>query len=335
MTAGDPPPGLVILIPVFNDWSSLVTLLVALDRVLGECGTEARLLVVDDGSTEPIPSALLDFRPSAIGRVELLSLRRNLGHQRAIAIGLAHLDAEAPIDGPDRFTAVLIMDGDGEDAPADVPRLLAALGQGGGQALVFAERTWRSERLAFRVSYRIYKLVHFLLTGMTLRVGNFSVIPRALVSRLVVVSDLWNHFPAAAHKARLPIQLVPTRRASRIAGQSKMNFTALVIHGLSAVSAFGDRVGVRLLGAILGFGGLALFGLAAMLVLRATRPATPIPTWALLGGGLAVLTSVQLLVVALAFVFTLLSGREGSSFLPVRDFHYFVGSVTTLHPGRA
>ena len=67
-----------------------------LDRVLGSGAIEADVLVVDDGSTQPFdPSGLgHDFR--AIRRVEVLHLRRNLGHQRAIAIGLAFVEAERP-----------------------------------------------------------------------------------------------------------------------------------------------------------------------------------------------------------------------------------------------
>ena len=83
----------------------------------------------------------LDLR--AIGRVEVLHLRRNLGHQRAIAIGLAFVEAERP-----RCRAVVLMDSDGEDAPEDVPRLVARCEQEGRRKIVFAERTKRSESAA-------------------------------------------------------------------------------------------------------------------------------------------------------------------------------------------
>ena len=73
----------------------------------------------------------------------MLRLRRNLGHQRAIAIGLTYIQAQMTT----AYEAVVVMDGDGEDAPEDVPRLLARLEAEGGRSIVFAERTRRSESL--------------------------------------------------------------------------------------------------------------------------------------------------------------------------------------------
>ena len=77
--------------------------------------------------------------------------------------------------------------------------------------------------------------------------GNFSVIPRERLASLVVVSELWNHYAAAAMRSRQPFCTIPTRRAERLDGESKMNFVGLVVHGLSAISVYSDIVGVRLL----------------------------------------------------------------------------------------
>src|SRR3954465_13663799 len=87
-----PAPGpcrLVILMPVFNDSESLRALLGRLDEVAERHGIDADVLVVDDGSTEPAPRLAGPFR--ALASVRILELRRNLGHQRAIAVGLAYV----------------------------------------------------------------------------------------------------------------------------------------------------------------------------------------------------------------------------------------------------
>jgi hypothetical protein len=110
-----------------------------------------------------------------------------LGHQRAIAIGLYYMHQLLPVD------AIVVMDGDGEDRPADIPGLLSALAEGGG-CMVFAARAKRLERPIFRFFNRLYRVIHWVLTGITVRVGNFSVIPRASLDRLMVSSDLWNHY---------------------------------------------------------------------------------------------------------------------------------------------
>lgn len=122
MTSTDPVPpyALAIVTPVFNDWLSWQRLLGELDAVLGELPGGVYVLGVDDGSNEAFepPPGFGGFR--AVRRVEVLELARNLGHQRAIASGLAHVHANVPCE------AVVIMDADGDDNPADIPRLCEA-----------------------------------------------------------------------------------------------------------------------------------------------------------------------------------------------------------------
>jgi len=133
-------PGLVILVPIFNDWAVADLTLAELDRALADEPLPARVILVDDGSTQPMPEGFAQREFQALRCVEVLSLRRNLGHQRAIAIGLAFVHADRPCE------VVVVMDGDGEDAPSDVPRLLARLREEGGTRIIFAARTRRSAK---------------------------------------------------------------------------------------------------------------------------------------------------------------------------------------------
>jgi glycosyltransferase involved in cell wall biosynthesis len=315
---------LVILVPVYNDWEAAGLLLSDLAGKLPQTGS-VRVVLVDDGSNEPLPAKWKATGWERFERVDVLSLRRNLGHQRALAIGLCHVEANIPCH------AVVVMDGDGEDSPADVPRLLERMRAEGNAKIVFAERTKRSESLLFRLFYRLYRWLHWVLTGIPVRVGNFSAIPAMQLKRLVAVSDLWNHYAAAVFKARLPFVMLPTERAQRLAGRSRMNFVALVIHGLSAISVFGERVGVRLLIAV----SFLLAATTGMLVATvAIRFCTnwAIPGWATNMVGYLLILLAQLFMLVTVFVFVILGGREGSSFLPLRDYVYFVSGGTRIHP---
>jgi hypothetical protein len=317
----------VVLIPVYNDWDSATILLRDLDRQLALHGRRASVILVDDGSSEPVTDELRTLQKTALTDVAILSLRRNLGHQRAIAVGLSYIEAKVDC------RAVIVMDGDGEDAPADVPRLLDAFESNGGDRIVFAARLRRSEGLTFRLFYALYRWLHFGLTGIRVRVGNFSVLPFSSVRRLVVMSDLWNHYTAAVHKAGLPYVTVGTKRMPRLAGRSKMNFVSLVIHGLSAMSVFGDRVGVRLLtaaGLLIGTTSVAIA--AAVAVRLGTDMA--IPGWATTTVGLLLVILFEMLIVSIAFVFIVLSSRENSGFLPTRDFLYYVDVFEVVQPKR-
>ena len=90
-----------------------------------------------------------------------------------------------------------MMDGDGEDDPADVPRLLERLKEEGNGKIVFAERPAGPSRSGSGSFTCCIKLLHLVLIGTGVRVGNFSVIPRRRLSSLVVVAEIWNHYAAA------------------------------------------------------------------------------------------------------------------------------------------
>jgi polyisoprenyl-phosphate glycosyltransferase len=204
-----------LLFPVLDDWESLRIVLKRVDAELTSAGLAAYVLCVDDGSSVPPPDDLLPPSSTALRGVEIVSLKGNFGHQRAIAVGLSHAATRHA------FAAVIVMDADGEDLPSDVPRLVAEFRQRGDR-VVFAQRTRRSEGVAFTAGYHTYRLFHRVLTGIPVQVGNFCLIPDSLLQRLVVTSDLWNHCAAAIVHARLPATMVPTRRGDRVAGRSGM-----------------------------------------------------------------------------------------------------------------
>jgi polyisoprenyl-phosphate glycosyltransferase len=314
---------LVVLIPVFNDWASLSQLLAKLDSALAAHFLTVDVLVVDDGSTVAPASELATGSYEALRRVDVLRLRRNLGNQRAIAVGLAFIE--------DRLGAssVVVMDGDGEDDPADVPRLLERLEEGGNTMIVFAERARRSESPVFRVFYALFKLLHRVLTGKGVRVGNFSAIPRRRLSSLVVVAELWNHYAAAAFRSRQPYCMIPTHRAHRLCGSSKMNFVSHVTHGLSAISVYSDVVGVRLLVMAILMAFSTVVAMATVVIVRlATNLA--IPGWASYTVGVLLILFVQAVMAAFVFSFAILGARHGSTFLPRRDYAFFIAGLDTL-----
>ncbi len=315
---------LIILLPVYNDWEAFLMLLPRLDWELNVNGLRAEVLIVDDGSTVPAPLNLGSNSFTAIESVDILSLRRNLGHQRAIAVGLSYIEANRPCH------TVVVMDCDGQDDPSDVPRLVRECFANEGQKIIFAARTRRAESLTFRLFYRFYRLMHFWLTGVKVRVGNFSAIPSPVLKRLVAVSDLWNHYAAAVHKARLPVVLIPTQRGTRLEGQSQMNLVALVVHGLSAMAVFGDRIGVRLLiGVSLGIvlAGGALMGVVGIRLLTNLA----IPGWATYVSGILLVLLTQMLLIVLVFAFVILAARDSANFIPSRDYIYLTSGVQRIY----
>ena len=309
----------VVLMPVFNDWDAAAEVVKRLRTTLVDFSVS--ILLINDGS-----SLKPNWHPSTDGSklpVSILHLRRNIGHQRAIAVGLTWIYEHIQGD------AVLVMDADGEDTPEEALKLLLAFQKGGGDRIIFAERYKRAEGLMFRILYRFYRFLHLLLTGIPVRVGNFSVLPFSNLSTLVILSELWNHYVAAVFKSKLPFSAIPTSRGVRLAGKSKMNLVSLVTHGLSAIAVFGETVTIRLLFASAAAAALFLALIAIVVSIRiGTNQA--IPGWATNAGGILMLALLQVITVGSILTFSLLASRQNLSFLPLRDYSWFVSGVEHL-----
>jgi hypothetical protein len=301
---------LVIVTPVYNDWESFHCLLRELDREAAASGLDLAVMAVDDGSIVPPPADGMSAQELPNLRlVEIVELACNLGHQRAIALGLVEAARRTDVD------AVVVMDADGEDRPGDINALMAAHERFPGH-IVAASRAARSEGFVFRVFYRLYRWIFRALTGKVINFGNFSLIPFDLLKRIVHLPDVWNNLPAALVKSRLPITFVPSRRGTRYSGASQMNFISLIIHGMSAISVFADVSFTRLL---LGSAFVSLFTLAGMIAVVAIRIFTTlaIPGWATNVFGLLVMVLVQMVLIATVSMLSLLSNRSAAPVVPI------------------
>jgi len=304
---------LVVVSPVYDDAIAAAQLLGHLQRVFAASDVLLHVLFVDDGSPVPLTYQLHPPEIAPGVQVDILRLRRNVGHQRAIALGIAYVHEHIPCNG------VLVMDADGEDRPEDAAQLVARCREQDNDRIIFAERTRRSESALFQFFYRVYQMLHWVLTGIRVRVGNFSVVPATHLPALVTLPALWNHYAAAVFQARLPHDSMPTTRAFRYNGRSKMNFVGLVIHGLQALSVFIDVVAVRLLIAVFLFACGCGAVLAVALLVRFNV------------GGIATMLVFALAVLLGSFSLTLgfLKQRNSLDFIPIRDYNFF---VEALHP---
>ena len=312
----------VILSCLYNDWASAEVLFQTLDRDFPKGEWQWQLVLVDDGSRESQPPDFL-AKVASFSSVEVVVLRRNVGSQRAIAIGLSHIFETKKAD------AVVVMDADGEDRPEDLARLIEAHSALAQPKIVFAERSKRSEGLMFRFLYQIYRALHYALTGNKIRFGNFSIIPRKLLGCLVVDPNLWLHFAATVVSARIPYTTIPTHRGVRLRGKSNLNFTSLVIHGLAAISCYNEVVGVRLIFCSIGLSAV-IFGLIVDVVI--VRLATPwaIPGWATSAVGIFCVLLSQAVLIILAFIAMAISSRKSHFFFPLQQYKILIDEVRQI-----
>lgn len=316
---------IVVAMPVYEDWESAFKLSSNIDSVLCKnAELHAKVLFIDDGSTTNTCPSEYHLPLNAIEDVSVLKLRRNLGHQRAIAVALAYIHRHCSGD------ALVVMDADGEDRPEDILRMLEVMNAADRPIAVFAERGKRLETPTFRLFYRFYTVLHRMLTGRSIRFGNFSVLPWAHLDGLIAYPELWNHYAATFLKSRLPCTSLRCNRGTRIAGHSRMDFTSLVVHGLSALFADQEVVGTRLLMATIGLTTILVLMIGVVIGVRLFTNLA-IPGWATFTLGLLLIMVSQSVFVFFMVVFSVIMNRSQLGFLPARDYQYFVQGEATLY----
>lgn len=308
----------VILTPVFNDGESLNILLHELAvslKVFGD--SKFSVLVVDDGSSDN-----LNIKAPSPFSLQILHLQRNIGHQKAIAIGLAYIKENLPCD------KVLVMDSDGEDRPEDAVALLHKSANNGDK-IIFAHRKSRQEGKGFRFFYRLYKFAFRILTGEKIAFGNFLLLPKTQLDKAVYYSEIWNHIAGGIIKTGLHYTSIHTDRGKRYAGKSKMNFHSLLIHGLGAIAVFVEIIASRLLIFSLVLIGISLLAILALVGIRSFTDLA-IPGWTSTVVSAMLIILLQSFLLSLFTIFLYLSSQSQRKFIPARHYKDYTGTVETI-----
>ena len=312
-----------ILIPVYNDWDSLRRLLLELSAVSAKCDFAASIVVVNDGSDHAVGQAFTtELIVEPVRAIEVIHLHLNLGHQSAIAVGLSEILHRHHSD------VVIVMDADGEDRPEDVERFVQAHYLTPGSIIV-AQRSRRSEGLAFRFLYGIYKLIFRLFVGKNLDFGNFCLIPSAHLGRLAFDPMTWNHLAAAISRSQLHVEKLRSDRGTRFHGKSSMSLQKLISHGLSAVSVYLDVAMIRILVLSSMIMLVALVGVLTVIWFRLFTELA-IPGWATSAVGVLSIIGLQGLILSTIASFLVLRTRSGISLIPAIDGTKFISRVEQI-----
>lgn len=301
--------------PVLDDWPSFTSLKADLSKVGKENGLRFTIFAIDDGSALAPPELPRDD----YAQVEVIHLVRNLGHQRAIAVGLVEAYRQFQREP---FDSVVVMDSDGEDPPSDIPALLKAVGQF-PNGIAVATRRRRHATIAFRIGYWIYKRLYQALCSRTVDYGNFCAISPAALQQLVHAPEIWNHLAATVSRQRCSIVRVPHDRAPRYTGTPKMTLLPLVLLGMSALSVYIDVILVRLIFATLGFAVLTSVVIMSLLFLYFFTDWS-IRGWTSILSGVLLAILLQVLFAAVGASFLLLNSRSSIARIPLLELPVFI-----------
>ncbi|NLN67885.1 MAG: glycosyltransferase [Alcaligenaceae bacterium] len=284
---------IIIVTPVYEDVEASSHLFLEL---FDQFGNDVFVVAVDDGSVKQ-PVQVASLQNAGVDGV-VLKLRRNVGHQRAIAIGLGYASEHMH---PQQY--VVVMDSDGEDLPSTIPELLINL-EDENTDVVVAQRKSRIETFKFKAFYALYKRFFGLMTGRSISFGNFMALKSTAVKRLVAMQELSIHVAGAVLASKLRTKMCPLDRGPRYAGKSKMNFVGLALHGFKGLMVFAEDVLVRVGMACAGTAVLSIFAAVAAVVLKLIGFSTP--GWFSVVLGILVLMFLQ--TGALALMTLMLTG---------------------------
>ena len=225
-----------VLIPLYNDWQSLLKLLGNIDYQFNDKDNNISVVIVNDGSTEGAPNSFPSY--SKINSIKIINLKENVGHARSIATGLKFILEN------DDFNYIIPMDSDGEDKPDEIKDLIKKIEPQSDLPIV-CERVKRSEGIFFKFCYFLHKLITFTFTGRSIRFGNFTCLPKEVVKSMTNEKATWSSFSGALSKISKIKIGIPSERGTRYFGPSKMSFNNLILHSLAIMAVFKINVLIR------------------------------------------------------------------------------------------
>jgi len=225
-----------ILIPVYNDWQSVIKLLENINLEVSNLSYEFSVIILNDASTEDKPEISLNL--DNLNSVIIINMKENRGHARCNATGLKYIFEK------ELFDYVVLMDGDGEDRPEEIKQLIDNLNYYPDKPIV-GERVKRSEGIFFKFCYFLHKLITLTFTGESIKYGNYTCLPKSIVEKMINEKATWSSFSGSLAKVAKDRAGAPSERGTRYFGPSKMSFKNLIVHSLAIISVFKIKVLIR------------------------------------------------------------------------------------------
>jgi glycosyltransferase involved in cell wall biosynthesis len=271
MDAPNPTLALSIVLPVYNEAGSLSSLIPELTAALRQMGRSYEIIAVDDGSSDDSMAVLRQLQEDE-PCLRIVQFRRNFGQTAAFTAGFDYARGEI----------IVTMDADGQQDPADIPRLLEVMEEGDYDLV----SGWRQDRKEPFLTRKLpSKIANWLIANASDvhlhdRGCSLKALRRDLVKQMHLYGELHRFIPEVASLIGVRVAEVPVSDRPRKAGKSKygtLSRTPRVILDLLTVSfllSYSNRP-MQLFGTVglvsSGIGGLILMYLAGAKVINGLR----------------------------------------------------------------
>lgn len=273
-----------IVIPIYNEHETIPELHHRLSQAMGQVSEPYEIIFVNDGSQD---NSLLALKQCAEkdSRVKVVDLARNFGHQVAISAGIDSAGGEA----------VILMDGDLQDPPELLTKLIA-LWRDGFDVIYTVKRSRKEnaiKRFAFHSFYKVMQM--FSSIPIPIEAGNFSLMDRKVIAVLQSMPERNRYIAGMRAWAGFKQTSIEYDRGARFAGKPQMTISRLLHLAFDGIFSFSNAplrlatyVGVSI--AFLAFIGMLYVVYAKLFTDKAT-PGWASPVFSILFmGGLILLT---------------------------------------------
>ena len=227
-----------IVLPTYNDWKSLEKVLEILNLRLKNLKKDIYILIINDCSKEKFKKTknFKNFK-----KIIVLNLKKNLGSQKAIYVGLKYLQKKIK----DYNNVIIsILDSDGEDDPKALKKLIQ-ITERKKDFFIFASRKGRTENRFLKILNKARLYITLILTGKFINFGNFSSFPSSLLKRITLNDDIFLAFSSGVAKNYSKLFLYNVKKKERFYDTSKVNIKFLIIHSIKIISVFYKIVFLR------------------------------------------------------------------------------------------
>ena len=218
--------------PLYDDWENLKIILEKIETQIQKLDGQFDVVILNDFSS--IKCNISFKKLQKVRQLKIINFNKNIGSQRAIAIGLKYISQTYKND---EKKIIIIMDSDGQDDPQILNKIIE-INKKYPNEIITINRTQRNEQMWFKILYELHYFTLILFSGQKIRYGNYSLISSDKLKKLLSTGDLWSAYPAAISKSFKKTYKIFHERKKRYSGSTKMNLYGLLNHSMRVFSVF-------------------------------------------------------------------------------------------------
>jgi glycosyltransferase involved in cell wall biosynthesis len=244
-----------VVIPIYNEEEILSLLHDAVSNAMRDVGDSWEVVYVNDGSKDSSLELLRQLQ-SEDPHVVVVELSRNWGHMGALHAGLQTA----------RGQAVVLMDGDLQDPPDVVPKMVAAW-RGGAQVVTAVRRSRKESRKLLAFLFPLFYRVLGAISDypIPLNAGIFGLLDREVLDALNSLKEGNRYLPGLRAWVGYRTAIVYYDRQDRVGGEGKLSFISRIKYAMDAITSFSYKpLRLSFVLAALGFAGAVLVSMAAI-----------------------------------------------------------------------